>query len=196
VSHSRWTGFLLNGRLSRAGKPPSRRTTFRGKTGCPSCGRTRKAERLTLPRVGCNYRSPRLTTAPVQLVYALQAALNAIVEGKQSLEERFAAHKAASNKFKDAMASLGFDFVPLSREVAANGMSAVKFPKGLTAADIVPKLAEKDIVVAGGLHKAIATTYFRVGHMGITAVEEQRGDVDKIIKGIKEVLAEKGWQRD
>ncbi|KAK1923991.1 putative alanine-glyoxylate transaminase [Papiliotrema laurentii] len=141
-------------------------------------------------------RAAYFATPPVQLVYALQAALNAIVEGKQSLEERFAAHKAASNKFKDAMASLGFDFVPLSREVAANGMSAVKFPKGLTAADIVPKLAEKDIVVAGGLHKAIATTYFRVGHMGITAVEEQRGDVDKIIKGIKEVLAEKGWQRD
>lgn len=141
-------------------------------------------------------RAAYFATPPVQLVYSLQAALNAILEGSTSLEDRFKAHKEASKRFKDEMTSLGFGFVPLNRDIAANGMSAVKFPKGISAADIVPKLAEKDIVVAGGLHKAIATTYFRVGHMGITAVEAARGDVERVIKGVKEVLEEKGWKKD
>lgn len=91
---------------------------------------------------------------------------------------------------------MGFGFVPKSRDVSANSLSAVRFPKGIVAADIVPKLVEKDIVVAGGLHKAIATEYFRIGHMGITATETERGDVDRLINGIKEVLAEKGGKKD
>ena len=69
-------------------------------------------------------------------------------------------------------------------------MSAVKYPKGLGAADIIPKLVAKDIVVAAGLHKAIATEYFRIGHMGVTAVESERGDLERVVKGIKEALEE------
>lgn len=155
----------------------------------------KRAEQPTL-RLASVHSTQTLTLAPVQLVYSLQAALNAVLEGSVSLEDRFKAHKDASNKFKDELTNLGFSFVPLDRSIAANGMSAVKFPAGLSAADIVPKLAEKDIVVAGGLHKAIATTYFRVGHMGISAVETARGDVERVLKGIKEVLEEKGWKKD
>ncbi|WVR06798.1 hypothetical protein IAU60_003834 [Kwoniella sp. DSM 27419] len=97
-------------------------------------------------------------------------------------------HKAASKYVKDELAGLGLDFVPKSRDIAANGMTAVKFPKGVQASDVLPKLAERDIVVAAGLHKAIATEYFRIGHMGITAVNRDRGDLEKVIKGVKEVL--------
>lgn len=89
---------------------------------------------------------------------------------------------------KDALAELGCGFVPHSRDIAANGMSAVRYPKGVTAADVLGPLAERDIVVAGGLHKEIATEYFRVGHMGVTAVNPERGDVDKVIAGVKAVL--------
>lgn len=32
--------------------------------------------------------------------------------------------------------------------------------------------------------------YFRIGHMGITVVESQRGDIDKIITALTESLAE------
>ena len=49
------------------------------------------------------------------------------------------------------------------------------------ALDVLPKLVEKDIVVAAGLHKAIATQYFRVGHMGVTVTDSSRGDVDRVI---------------
>jgi alanine-glyoxylate transaminase/serine-glyoxylate transaminase/serine-pyruvate transaminase len=80
--------------------------------------------------------------APVQLVYALHAALTAITKESPSLTERLENHKQASKKVKDTLGDLGFGFVPKRREIAANGMSAVKYPKGIAAADILPKLAE------------------------------------------------------
>ncbi|ODO08397.1 alanine-glyoxylate transaminase/serine-glyoxylate transaminase/serine-pyruvate transaminase [Cryptococcus wingfieldii CBS 7118] len=125
-------------------------------------------------------------TPPVQLIYALNTSLKAILSSP--IADRFAAHKKASAYVKDSLAELGLDFVPKSRDIAANGMTAVRFPKGVTAPDVLPKLAEKDIVVAGGIHKAIASEYFRIGHMGITAVDRERGDLEKVIKGVKEVL--------
>ena len=78
----------------------------------------------------------------MQLVYALHTSLKAITQGSPSLTERFAMHKAASKKVKDSVASMGFGFVPLDRSIAANGMSAVKYPTGVAASDILPKLAE------------------------------------------------------
>lgn len=128
--------------------------------------------------------------APVQLVYSLNASLKAITQSTPSFTERLEAHKKASAYIKDSLTQLGFEFVPQSRDIAANGMTAVKYPKGLGAADILPKLVAKDIVVAAGLHKAIATEYFRIGHMGVTAVESQRDDLERVVKGIKEVLDE------
>lgn len=46
-------------------------------------------------------------------------------------------------------------------------------------------------MVAAGLHKAIASEYFRIGHMGVTVTDKERGDVDKVLKGIEEVLKAK-----
>lgn len=78
----------------------------------------------------------------MQLVYALHTALKTITTSSPSLTERFAAHKATSAKVKDALAELGCGFVPLDRKIAANGMTAVRYPKGIQAADVLPKLAE------------------------------------------------------
>lgn len=78
--------------------------------------------------------------APVQLVYALHTSLKSITSAP--LADRFKAHKAASAYIKDSLAELGLEFVPKSRDIAANGMTAVRFPKGLKAPDVLPKLAE------------------------------------------------------
>lgn len=129
-------------------------------------------------------------TPPVQLVYALNESLKAITQASPSFSDRLEAHKKASAYIKDQLTQLGFGFVPHSRDIAANGMTAVRYPKGLGAADILPKLVAKDIVVAAGLHKAIATEYFRIGHMGVTAVESQRDDLERVVRSIKEVLDE------
>jgi hypothetical protein len=53
---------------------------------------------------------------------------------------------------RKASKSLGLSQVPLKDSEAANGMTALYFPPGVTAADLLPKLVKKGVVVAGGLH--------------------------------------------
>lgn len=129
-------------------------------------------------------------TPPVNLIYAYHASLTQITRGAPSLEERFAAHRRASARIKDACAALGLRQLPRDPAYAANGMTAVYFPAGLAAPDVVPRLLQKDVVVAGGLHKDHKDKYFRIGHMGITVTHEERGDIDRIVAALRETFAE------
>lgn len=178
----------------RSVRPPCHHTTSTGRGGSLSCRRTSRVKANTLRLVGFALDVAYL--APVQLVYSLHTALKAITEQSPSFTERLQAHKDASKFIKDSLTDLGFDFVPKSRDIAANGMTAVRLPEGYTLPDILPKLVAKDIVVAAGLHKAIATKYFRIGHMGVTATQRDRGDLEKVVKGIKEALDEVKQSRD
>ncbi|CAK5267529.1 unnamed protein product [Mycena citricolor] len=128
-------------------------------------------------------------TPPVNLIYAYHASLSQITKQTPSLEERFALHRAASNKIKDAAASLGLKQVPSDPAFGANGMTALYYPEGKTAADVLPKLGAKNIIVAGGLHTANKDKYFRIGHMGVTVVDPSRGDIETVVAGLKEVFA-------
>jgi len=129
-------------------------------------------------------------TPPVNLVYAYHASLSQITKGTPSLEDRFKMHRQVSQSIKDAVRELDLKQVPLDPAHAANGMTAIYFPDGIGAADVLPRLGAKGVVAAGGLHTSIKDKYFRVGHMGVTAVEPQRGDIDKIISSLKETIAE------
>jgi len=80
--------------------------------------------------------------------------------------------------------------VPIDPAFAANGMTALYFPEGVAAGQVLPQLLNEGIVVAGGLHKDIREKYFRVGHMGITAIDSSRGDVDRIIAALNKVIPE------
>jgi len=129
-------------------------------------------------------------TPPVNLIYAFHAALTAITRNPTiSLEERFKIHKDVSRRIKDAAAEFGLRQLVQVKDAEANGMTALYFPEGRSAADVIPVLAGKGIVVAGGLHTSMKEKYFRIGHMGITAVEGKRGDVERIIVALKEVFA-------
>lgn len=50
---------------------------------------------------------------------------------------------------------LGFKTVATSAEACANGMTAVYVPEGIAPPALVGALAERGIVIAGGLHKDI-----------------------------------------
>ncbi|KAJ7355552.1 pyridoxal phosphate-dependent transferase [Mycena albidolilacea] len=129
-------------------------------------------------------------TPPVNLIYAYHASLSQITKKSPSLEERFELHRKASQQIKDTAAELGLKQLALDPAFAAQGMTALYFPEGVSAGDVLPKLGAKGIVVAGGLHGAIKDKYFRIGHMGITAVEGQRGDIQSVTTALKEVFAE------
>lgn len=52
-------------------------------------------------------------------------------------------------------AKLGFKTVATSAEGAANGMTALYVPEGIPPPALIGALAERGIVIAGGLHKDI-----------------------------------------
>ncbi|KAK4055841.1 hypothetical protein OIO90_003096 [Microbotryomycetes sp. JL221] len=131
-------------------------------------------------------------TPPVNLIYALDASLKQIVEGRVSLEERFKLHREASKQFKAAVTKLGFKQVALNPEEAANGMTAVYVPEGIAPPALIKALADRGIVIAGGLHKEIKAKYVRFGHMGVSVTSDpaERNDLDKLIKGVESAFAE------
>ncbi|KAG8892906.1 hypothetical protein FRC01_013890, partial [Tulasnella sp. 417] len=87
-------------------------------------------------------------TPPVNLIYAFNASLRAITREAPSLDDRFKMHKEASQRLKKALEDLGLRQVPLDPAFAANGMTAVYYPDGLVASDVLPKLNKDEIVVA------------------------------------------------
>jgi alanine-glyoxylate transaminase / serine-glyoxylate transaminase / serine-pyruvate transaminase len=118
-----------------------------------------------------NYEAKKpsyFATPSPQLIHALHTSLTQILS--TPLSERFAAHKAASQKVKSMAAELGLKQVASDPASQANGMTAVYLPEGIHVTDILPKLAEKKIIFAGGLHREIATKYIRFGHMGVSVV--------------------------
>ena len=64
-----------------------------------------------------------------------------------------------------AWSSLGLDSVPISGDLAASTLSAVRYPAGIGPA-LIPAIQARGVTVASGLHPAIRESYFRVGHMG------------------------------
>ncbi len=107
-------------------------------------------------------------TPATSLVKALDAGLGEILVGENAgIDARVAAHARAAAALRAAWRALGLRFVPRTDEVTGNTLSVLLYPEGIDAA-LLPKIAARGVIVAGGLHPAVKTTSFRVGHMGYT----------------------------
>lgn len=136
-------------------------------------------------------RKPSYFATPAtQLVRALHTSLSQIAA--RPLSERFATHTAASDRVKAAVAELGLTQLASKPENQAHAMTAIKLPQGVTPPDVLPGLGKRGIVFAGGLHKEIATTYIRFGHMGVSVMDPKRDDIERALTGLKEVFASIG----
>ncbi|KAF2155609.1 PLP-dependent transferase, partial [Myriangium duriaei CBS 260.36] len=138
-----------------------------------------------------NYEAKKpsyFATPSPQLVHALHTTLTQITS--RPLSDRFEAHREASQKVKKAVADMGLKQLASKPENQANGMTAIYLPEGITPPEILPKLAERGVVFAGGLHKEIAAKYIRLGHMGVSVTDPKRDDIDRAIKALKESVAE------
>ena len=112
-------------------------------------------------------RKPSYFSTPnVNLIIALnQAEKQVIDEGIDNVIKR---SDAFSNVFKNSMKSIGLSFVAVREGCYANTITAIKFPENINGKELLTFIKEKGVIFAGGLHKEIKTTYFRVGHMGIS----------------------------
>jgi alanine-glyoxylate transaminase/serine-glyoxylate transaminase/serine-pyruvate transaminase len=119
-----------------------------------------------------NYEAKKASyfaTPSPQLIHALHTSLAQILS--RPLPERFAQHKAASQRIKQAAAELGLKQLATHPANQANGMTAIYLPEGIQAPVLLPNLLKNGkVVFAGGLHREIATKYIRIGHMGVSVV--------------------------
>lgn len=118
-----------------------------------------------------NYEAKKpsyFATPSPQLIHALNTALKQILAAP--LSERFAKHVEVSDRIKKAVAALGLKQVAPKPEDQAHTMTAIYLPETVKAAEILPALAKRNVVFAGGIHKEIAPKYIRFGHMGVSVV--------------------------
>ena len=121
-------------------------------------------------------------TPAVNLVLALQVSLTQILA--EGMEARFRRHRNLSRAVQAAIAALGLGQVPESPGIAAHTMTAPLYPRGVDAS-FLARVKEGGAVFAGGLHPENKATYFRIGHMGGSGVQEVLGAVAALEYGLK-----------
>ena len=145
-------------------------------------------------------------TPSPQLVHALNTALRELLLVPQGLPSdahavaetvavRVARHREVSDRIKAHLEQkLQLKQLAVRPECAAHGMTAVWLPDGVAGPELLKRLSDRGVVFAGGLHKDVKTKYVRFGHMGVSVMDEQRGDVDKALRALEESLAELGYK--
>lgn len=126
-------------------------------------------------------------TPPVNLIFALNVSLGQIFS--EGIEARFTRHQVLSRAVKAGIGALGLGQVPLRPEMAANTMTAPRFPAGVNGADFIVRAGKAGVTLAGGLHPAIRAEYFRIGHMGAANL----GDVLATLGAVETALAGCGY---
>ncbi|KAJ1962665.1 hypothetical protein GGI12_002511 [Dipsacomyces acuminosporus] len=129
-------------------------------------------------------------TPCVQAIFALNTSLKEML-ANGGMESVFEKHENTSARVKAAVASWGLKTVAVSPEASANAMTAIWLPENIAAADLLPKLKAKGVVAAAGILAGQAHRYFRLGHMGITATQDN-GYIDVMLKAAAEALEESG----
>lgn len=105
-------------------------------------------------------------TMPVHLVFALQEAVEMVLE--EGLGNRFRRHQIAGKAVREAVKTLSLELFS-EKEIASDTLTAIKVPKGVDSKKVQNIMKEKyGVLIAGGLEK-LSTHIWRIGHMGMTA---------------------------
>ncbi len=103
-------------------------------------------------------------TMPVHLVYALEEAVNMILE--EGLENVFKRHQVIAKAVREGIKALNLKIFP-EEEIASDTVTAIRIPNNMEGSQLRNILKEEyGIIVGGGLGKI---DMLRVGHMGIVA---------------------------
>jgi len=132
-------------------------------------------------------RKPSYFATPaVNLIFALNVSLERILA--EGIAPRVERHQAVSRACKAGIRALGVGQVPLKDEFTANTMTAPRYPADVRAADFLAVAAQAGVTLAGGLHPAIRSEYFRIGHMGVVSL----GDILATLSAVELALSAGG----
>jgi alanine-glyoxylate transaminase/serine-glyoxylate transaminase/serine-pyruvate transaminase len=121
-------------------------------------------------------------TPPVNLIFALDVSLQQILA--EGMEARFQRHVKLAGAFQAGMRALGIELMAHSG-LEAPTVSATYYPDGVDAS-LLAKVAANGVTIAGGVLPAIASKYFRVGHMGTCTPSDVVATVGAIERGLLE----------
>lgn len=124
------------------------------------------------------------STPCVNEVRAFAEATRIVME--EGVENRFARHARFGRAVRAGLSALGFSFLA-EAACRADTLSVVVYPGGVEDKAFRARLAERGVVVAGGL-AATAGKVFRMGHMGNVTEEE----LEYALTAAEETLAELG----
>ena len=127
-------------------------------------------------------------TPPVNLIMGLEASFQIIL--KEGMEKRFGRHKNMARSFRAAMNSLGISTLAIDDSVAANTLTAAYYPDGIAGGELLSRVTEAGVIIAGGLLAELKAKYFRVGHMGSV----NQGDIFSTVAAIETGLKQTGYE--
>ncbi len=127
-------------------------------------------------------------TPPVNLIVAYETGLEGIFA--EGLPARYARHRAQARAFRAAMRSMGFT-VLAEEDLAAPTVSCLLYPGGIEDVAFRKGLAQRGVIVAGGLAH-LQGKAFRLGHLGNVTARELR----QAVIAMAEVLQEMGNPAD
>ena len=117
------------------------------------------------------------TTPAVSLLYALDAALDAVLaEGVEQVWDR---HERLGREFRAGLAELGVD-VLAENGYESSSVTAFHTPGGLEAGALATRIAESTGIAIATGQGALAKTVNRVGHMGWCDTPEMEATLEAI----------------
>ena len=121
-------------------------------------------------------------TAPINMLYALNEAVHLILD--EGLENVYKRHAEIHEYLGQELEKIGLKFY-VEKAYRLPMLNAVTIPNGVDDASIRTHLLKNHQIEIGGGLGPLAGKIWRIGIMGHTARKE---NVDRLIKGLKEVL--------
>jgi len=119
---------------------------------------------------GLGERSGTPFTPPVHVIYALDEALNYLLE--ESIEKRRERYANLARNVRDGLEELGFKlFIP--RETMCNSITSVLTPSDISYWTLHDRLKEAGFVIYAGMG-TLESKFFRVGNMGALTTDNIR----------------------
>jgi len=135
-----------------------------------------------------NRQPSYFATPAVSLIKALHVSFAQLLSTPGGMDAVFSQQLSVSQRIHRAIKAMGLTMVPANPLIAAATLSAIRFPSGVKGPEFLGKVRANGVMIAGGLHRQIKSEYFRVGHMGLSALDDRRQDIAKTLAAIEAAL--------
>jgi aspartate aminotransferase-like enzyme len=122
-------------------------------------------------------------TQPVNLIYALEASLDMILN--EGLERRFKRHSIIAKACRAAMIGMGLQLVA-EKGYEADTVTGVYYPKGVDDVAFREEVLKNQVTVARGVGE-FQGRIFRIGHMGNVTANDIIATIGAVERGMSKL---------